>query len=61
MSVTVSSEYQITIPPEMREQLEILIYDGQLHCMPVEPIESLYGIFKGAEIPYERDKEDRLL
>lgn len=69
MSVTVSPDYQITLPPEAREQfnirpgqeLEILIYDGQMHIVPVEPIESLYGIFKGAEIPYERDKQDRPL
>ncbi|MGH8475672.1 MAG: AbrB/MazE/SpoVT family DNA-binding domain-containing protein [Methylococcales bacterium] len=68
-SVTVSPEYQIVLPREVREQfniqpgqeLEILAYDGQLHIVPVEPIAALRGIFKGAEVPFEREKQDRLL
>ena len=66
-SVTISPEYQVSIPPEVREKLniqpgqklEILVYDGQMHFVPVVPVESLFGIFKGFEIPYEREKRDR--
>ncbi|MGZ8217814.1 AbrB/MazE/SpoVT family DNA-binding domain-containing protein [Methylomagnum sp.] len=69
MSVTVSSDYQITIPPEARQQLniqpgqmlEILVYDGQMHILPVEPIESLRGILKGCTEPFVREKHDRPL
>ena len=43
------------------QTLEILIYNGQMHFVPVEPIGSLYGLFKDAEIPYERDEQDRSL
>lgn len=69
MSVTVSPDYQITIPLEAREQLniqpgqklEILIYDGQLHCVPVEPIASLRGILRGCSEAFLREKQDRPL
>jgi len=69
MSVTVSPDYQITIPPEVREQfniqpgqkLEFLIYDGQMHIAPVEPIASLRGILKGCAEPFVREKQDRPL
>ena len=68
-SVTISPEYQISIPPEVREKLhiepgqklEILVYDGQMHFVPIVPIESLFGLFKGAEIANEREKQDRPL
>jgi len=68
-SVTISPEYQISIPPEVREKLhiqpgqrlEILVYDGQMHFVPIVPIESLFGLFKDAEIPYDREKQDRSL
>ena len=59
VSVTISPEYQISIPQDVRDKLdmqpgqklEILVYDGQTHLVPVIPIQSLFGIFKGAEIP----------
>lgn len=68
-TVTVSPEYQVSIPPDARKQLnilpgqklEILVYDGQMHFVPVEPVQALYGIFKDAEIPCEREKQDRPL
>jgi bifunctional DNA-binding transcriptional regulator/antitoxin component of YhaV-PrlF toxin-antitoxin module len=62
-----SPEYQVSIPREVCEILgirpgqkfEILIDDGQMHFMPVEPIESLRGILKGCSEPFVREKQDR--
>ncbi|MBI4755332.1 MAG: AbrB/MazE/SpoVT family DNA-binding domain-containing protein [Betaproteobacteria bacterium] len=68
-TVTVSSKYQISIPPEAREQLhirpgqklDVLIYDGMMHFVPVLPMDALHGMFRGMEVPYEREKTDRAL
>lgn len=68
-TVIVSPDYQVSIPPEAREkldihpgqQLEILVYDGQMHFVPVMPVESLRGILKGCGEEFVREKQDRPL
>ncbi|CAN5357951.1 hypothetical protein BH23GEM4_BH23GEM4_00230 [soil metagenome] len=68
MAVTVSSKYQVVIPREVREQLdirpgqrmEVIVLDGLIHIVPVRPIEEYRGWLKGMENTFERDEEDRL-
>lgn len=67
--VTVSSKYQLSIPPDVREKLEIkpgqqfeiLVYDGCMHLVPVVAAASLRGLLKGSEVEFLREKQDRRL
>jgi AbrB family looped-hinge helix DNA binding protein len=66
-TVTLSSDYQITIPPKTREifglqsgeKLEMTVYDGRIELVPVRFIKSFRGIAKGIDTNFEREK-DRL-
>jgi len=68
-AVTLSPKYQIVIPQAVREKLQlkagqkfqVLAYDGRIELVPVMPIESLRGILKGVNVPFEREKKDREL
>jgi len=65
-TVTVSPKYQIVIPREVRDaahikpgaKMEVILYDGQIHLVPLTPLGSLYGSLKGINTSIERD-EDR--
>jgi AbrB family looped-hinge helix DNA binding protein len=67
MAVTLSSKYQVVIPREVREQLdirpgqrmEVFVIDGIIHIVPVRPIEEYRGFLKGLENTFEREEEDR--
>lgn len=66
-TVIVSSKYQIVIPKEIRDSigllagtpLEIISYGRRIELVPIRPMKSLKGIFKGIDTKIERD-EDRL-
>lgn len=66
MAVTVSSKYQVVIPRQVREQLdirpgqrmEVFVIDGLIHIVPIRPIEEYRGWLKGMDTTIERD-EDR--
>jgi len=66
-SVRVSPKYQIVIPQEIRESMKIrpgehmhvFECDGRIEVVPVRPIKTLQGRFKGIDTNVERD-EDRL-
>ena len=68
-SVTFSPKSQIVIPQAVRAKLhlkagqkfQVLTYDGRIELVPVMPIESFYGILKGVDLPFEREKKDREL
>lgn len=68
-AVTLSPKYQIVIPQAVREKLQlkagqkfqVLTYDGRIELAPVMPIQSLRGILKGVNVPFEREKKDREL
>lgn len=68
-AVTLSPKYQIVIPQAVREKLQlkvgqkfqVLTYDGRIELVPVMPIQSLRGILKGVNVPFEREKKDREL
>lgn len=65
--VTVSSQFQVVIPKEIREQLglrpgqkvEAFAVGGRIELVPLEPIEGLRGFLKGTENSFRRE-EDRL-
>jgi AbrB family looped-hinge helix DNA binding protein len=65
--VTVSPKYQVVIPKEIRERMDIkpgqqvqmMIYKGNLVLVPLRPIEEMRGFAKGIAAEFERD-EDRL-
>lgn len=65
-AVTVSPKYQVVIPREVREavqlqpgtKLEIVVHNGQIRLIPIVPLSSLYGSLKGMDTEIERD-EDR--
>jgi len=67
-TTTVSSRYQVVIPKEVREQLEIrpgqklqvLAKHGVVHLVPVVPLRDLVGFVKGIDTADLREKEDRL-
>lgn len=67
MSVTVSPKFQIVIPREIRERMnikpgqkvEIFEIDGIAHIVPVVPITEARGMFKGMNTDFVREKTDR--
>ncbi len=66
-TVTLSSKFQVVVPREVRESMKlkpgqkmsVLAYNGQIHFLPIEPIQNLRGIFRGMDttIPDEPDRE----
>jgi AbrB family looped-hinge helix DNA binding protein len=62
-TVTVSTKYQVVIPKDIREEMDIKpgqkvqmsIYKGNILLVPLRPIEQLRGILKGIDITVERD------
>jgi len=66
-AVIVSDDYSITIPDDVRQQLEIepgmefdvLVKGGHLHLVPRRSLREMYGFLKGMDTTLERDS-DRL-
>jgi len=64
-SVKVSPKYQIVIPREIRESLnirpgeamQVFEFDGRIEVVPVRPLRSLRGRFKGIDTQIERDAD----
>jgi AbrB family looped-hinge helix DNA binding protein len=64
-TVTLSSKYQVVIPKEVREDtglqagatLEVLVYGKRIELVPLRPLPSLKGIFKGLNTEILREKE----
>ncbi|MEZ4215176.1 MAG: AbrB/MazE/SpoVT family DNA-binding domain-containing protein [Myxococcota bacterium] len=67
-TVTVSTKYQLVIPREVRQRLElepgarltVLEKGGILYLVPEHPIEAMRGIAKGTKRKGLREKKDRL-
>jgi len=66
--VKLSSKFQIVIPREVREKLnlkpgeEIVMIEkaGVIHLVPQKPIKQMRGFVKGGNIQNIREEEDRL-
>lgn len=61
--VTISSRYQIVIPRDVRERLELragqkvqaLPFKGRVELIPLEPIEAARGFVRGIDTGVPRD------
>ena len=66
-TVVLSSDYQVLIPEEIREQaglkagtsLEIISYNNRIELVPIKPMKNLKGIFKGIDTTISRE-DDRI-
>lgn len=66
-AITVSSRYQVVIPKEVREQLnikpgqklQVIVLGGVMHFVPVLSLDELRGIARGADTSKIRDERDR--
>jgi AbrB family looped-hinge helix DNA binding protein len=64
-TVTLSSEYQLIFPEELRESIglkagtsfEVIPYNNRVELIPIKPINSLKGIFKGIDTNIVRDND----
>ena len=64
--VTVSPKFQVVIPLKVRQSLDlqpgqkvhVLLYENRIELIPVVPIQSARGIFRGidTDIPRELDR-----
>jgi len=64
--VTISSRFQVVIPKNVREtldlkpgqQVEAIPFKGRIELIPLEPIESMRGFLKGIDttVPREDDR-----
>ena len=65
--VTVSSKYQVVIPQEVREKMNlkpgqkiiVVEKDGVVHLIPEKPLKELRGFIKGITTEKLRHEEDR--
>jgi AbrB family looped-hinge helix DNA binding protein len=62
-AVTISSTYQVVIPPAARKQLrikpgqkmQVIAYDDRIVLVPVRPIQEARGSLKGMSTDVPRD------
>ena len=66
-AVTISPKYQVVIPKEIRERLQLspgqkveaVAYEGRIELIPVKPVKKMRGFLKGIDTRVERES-DRL-
>ena len=67
-AVTISPKFQVVIPKEIREQLNLvpgqkvqaIAYGDRIVFIPVRPASELRGMLRGMDTSFERDREDRV-
>ncbi len=63
--VTVSPKFQVVIPREIRERLQLepgqkvqaIAYDGRIELIPVRPIKRARGMLPGMDTTFTRDAD----
>jgi AbrB family looped-hinge helix DNA binding protein len=66
--VTVSSKFQVVIPVEVRQKMNlkpgqkiiVIEKDGVVHMIPEKPLKEMRGFVKGVTTENLREEEDRL-
>ena len=66
-AVTISQKFQVVIPRNVREQLQLkpgqkveaIAHDGRVELIPIRPIQEMRGFVRGMETTVERE-DDRL-
>ena len=66
--LTISPKYQVVIPKEIREQIDItpgqevdmLIYEGNIVLVPIRPIQEMRGALKEVDALFEREPDRKL-
>ncbi len=62
-TITISSEYQVVIPKNIREKLHLapgqevqaMVYDNRIELIPIRPIPQMRGFLKGIDTSVERE------
>ncbi|RJR19616.1 MAG: AbrB/MazE/SpoVT family DNA-binding domain-containing protein [Nitrospiraceae bacterium] len=65
MKATISPKYQVVIPRELRESLnlkpgekvEFIQYENRIEMIPVRDIKKMRGFLKGIDTTVEREKD----
>ncbi len=67
-TVKVSPKYQVVIPREVREALDlrpgqevaVLRYRGRIELIPIKPVEEMRGLLRGIDSTIEREPDREL-
>jgi len=66
-TVTISPKYQVVIPREIRDQLnlvpcqkiQVMAFEGRIEMIPVRPISDLKGFLRGIDTGIDREDDRR--
>jgi AbrB family looped-hinge helix DNA binding protein len=64
-TVTVSSDFQVELPREVRESLgiqpgqkiQVLLYNDRIEFIPVKPLRQMRGFLEGIDTTVEREND----
>jgi len=67
-TVVISPKFQIVIPKEVRERMDlrpgqrmkVLVHEGRIELVPVLSFEEAYGFLEGLDTEVEREEVDRV-
>ena len=64
-AVTISPKFQVVIPRDIREtmqlkagqKIEVLYYENRIELIPIRPVKQLRGFLKGISTAVPRDRD----